>query len=317
MTAPGTKPPSPWKTPQHRTRTGQERDHPELSVRGGLPPRSKLTGRAKKAPGGPPEGGRRGLSVRASYPPRSKMPGRAKNRPRRPPGGGGRGPSIPPGPEGPQKPRQGLYLMRRRGRFAPKRALQGRRPERPAQGQTARRRGQTSAAAAAQPPSSGGSQQTFYHTSGGPTFCWRHGEQGKTARAKPRHAPRRSPGTARSKPAAHRARGRRARNRSEAPHAAEAASLLPNLGFEYWPGVGEPPAKRGPPMVERGTIRRAPFCMAAERGRPHEAPRLTFPPLSTVLGEAQNEPLRLGGGWERGVKGGKRRGAEWGRQSDR
>ena len=57
--------------------------------------------------------------------------------------------------------------------------------------------------------------------------------------------------------------------------------------------------------------------MAAERGRAHEAPLLTFPPLSTVLGEAQNEPHRQGGGWERGVKGGKRRGAEWGRQSDR
>lgn len=66
-----------------------------------------------------------------------------------------------------------------------------------------------------------------------------------------------------------------------------------------------------------GDQRRPRFCMAAERGRPHEAPLLTFPPLSTVLGEAQNEPLRPGGGWERGVKGGKRRGAEGGRQSDR
>ena len=125
------------------------------------------------------------------------------------------------------------------------------------------------------------------------------------------------PGPPRPGPtAAQRASWRRARTEAKRPSPPKRRNSL-KPGLCVLARGRRAASKKGAADGGAGDQRRPRFCMAAERSRPHEAPRLTFPPLSTVLGEAQNEPLRPGGGWERGVKGGKRRGAEWGRQSDR
>ena len=96
-----------------------------------------MPGKAKKGPRRPPEGGEPGLSVRACDALVSKMPGKAKNRPQEAPGGGQTGASITPGPGGATEAPAGAFFDAPEGGDLPHgRALQGRRPERPAQGQT-------------------------------------------------------------------------------------------------------------------------------------------------------------------------------------
>ena len=219
------------------------------------------------------------------------MPGRAKNRPQEAPNGGRMGHSISPGPAGATHGPGGAFLMRRRDALPDGRALQGRRPERPAHGQTAPQARQDTEAAAP-------------HSRGQPLkqaapFLLAAGTLGQTGPSEAAARATAKPGQA-APMAASGPKGQLAAG------AAQKRSAHKNLGCGCGLGFGGPPAKRGPPMVERGTSGGPFFAWRRSDFPPPWGPPFLSPRFLSDRRERTTAPLGRGG--KRGGQRGERKG---------